>query len=79
MKYLKKRLLVLFFLLCIAVFFGLIKGSVQIPLVDILLKENQPIVNMRLLRILAAILVGSGLVLERLGHCKLALVRSSRR
>ncbi|MFA5724976.1 MAG: iron ABC transporter permease [Candidatus Omnitrophota bacterium] len=60
-KHLKKKLLVLFLLLGIAVVFGLAQGSVHIPLNSLLLKDNQVIFNMRLLRILAAILVGSGL------------------
>jgi iron complex transport system permease protein len=60
-KHLNKKLLVLSLLLGIAVFFGLAQGSVRIPLSDLLLKDNQVIFNLRLLRILAAILVGSGL------------------
>ncbi|MDD2927560.1 MAG: iron ABC transporter permease, partial [Candidatus Omnitrophica bacterium] len=60
-EHLKKKLLVLFLLLGIAVVFGLAQGSVHIPLNSLLLKDNQVIFNMRLLRILAAILVGSGL------------------
>ncbi|MDD5197230.1 MAG: iron ABC transporter permease [Candidatus Omnitrophica bacterium] len=60
-KHLKKKILVLFLLLGIAVVFGLAQGSVHIPLNSLLLKDNQVIFNMRLLRILAAILVGSGL------------------
>jgi len=60
-KYLNKKLLVLSLLLGIAVFFGLAQGSVRIPLNELLLKDNQVIFNLRLLRILAAILVGSGL------------------
>jgi iron complex transport system permease protein len=60
----KKRLLVLFLLLCVAVIFALAKGAVNIPLADLLLKKNQAIFNMRLLRILVAILAGSGLAVS---------------
>ncbi|MFA4989992.1 MAG: iron ABC transporter permease, partial [Candidatus Omnitrophota bacterium] len=60
-KHLKEKLLVLFLLLGIAVVFGLAQGSVHIPLNNLLFKDNLVIFNMRLLRILAAILVGSGL------------------
>ncbi|MFA5096088.1 MAG: iron ABC transporter permease [Candidatus Omnitrophota bacterium] len=56
-----KRLWVLFLLLGAAVIFGLAQGAARIPLNELLLKENQAVLNMRLLRILAAILVGSGL------------------
>jgi len=60
-KHLNKKLLILSLLLGIAVFFGLAQGSVRIPLNELLFKDNQVIFNLRLLRILAAILVGSGL------------------
>jgi len=56
-----KTIFLLFILLGIAVIFGLVKGSVRIPLADLWHKDNQVIVNLRLLRILAAILAGSGL------------------
>jgi iron complex transport system permease protein len=62
--YFKKRFVVLFFLLGLAVIFGLVKGAVNIPLADLLLKDNQVIFNLRLLRIAAAILVGSGLAVS---------------
>ena len=57
----RKIILLLFLLLTAAVIFGLINGSVPIPLNKLFIKDNQLIVNMRLLRILAAILTGSGL------------------
>lgn len=60
-KNLKKIIFLLFLLLGVAVIFGLINGSVPIPLNKLFIKDNQLIVNMRLLRILAAILAGSGL------------------
>lgn len=61
---LKRKLLVLFLLLGIAIFFALIKGAVNIPIANLWLKENQVIFNLRLLRILAAILVGGGLAVS---------------
>lgn len=60
----RKKLLLLFLLLCLSVLIGLIKGAVNIPLSDLLLKENQQILNMRILRIIAAILCGSGLAVS---------------
>ena len=62
--YLKRRLIVLFILLIMAVALGLSKGSVNIPLTELLLKDNQPIFNLRLLRVIAAILAGSGLAVS---------------
>jgi len=59
-----KRLLVLSLLLFIAIIFGLIKGAVQIPLTNLLLKDSRVILNMRLLRILTAILAGCGLAVS---------------
>ncbi len=61
---LKKRFLILLSLLCAAIIFGLIKGAVNIPLANLLLKDNQVIFNLRLLRIIGAILVGSGLAVS---------------
>lgn len=61
---LKRRFLILLFLLCAAIIFGLIKGAVNIPLANLLLKDNQVIFNLRLLRIIGAILVGSGLAVS---------------
>jgi len=62
--YFKKRFVILFLLLGLAIIFGLVKGAVHIPLSDLLLKNNQAIFNLRLLRIVAAILVGSGLAVS---------------
>ncbi|MDD5108947.1 MAG: iron ABC transporter permease [Candidatus Omnitrophica bacterium] len=59
-----RKLLILFLLLCVAVILGLIKGAVNIPLPDLLSKGNQTIINLRLLRIVAAIFVGSGLAVS---------------
>ena len=62
--HLKRRLPVLLLVLCVVIILGLAKGAVNIPIADLLLKENQVIFNMRLLRILAAILAGSGLAVS---------------
>jgi len=61
---LKIKLIILFSLLCAAMVIGLIKGAVDIPLANLLLKDSQAILNLRLLRIIAAILVGSGLAVS---------------
>ncbi|MDP2923806.1 MAG: iron ABC transporter permease [Candidatus Omnitrophota bacterium] len=66
--YLRKRLLLLFFALLIVIILALINGAVSLPINKLLLKENQVILNLRFLRILTAILVGSGL-----GVCGIAL------
>jgi len=58
---LKRRLLVLSGILAIVALCGILKGSVNIPFTQLLLKENQPIVNLRIMRILVAIVAGSGL------------------
>ncbi len=54
----------MFLLLCAAIILGLIKGAVNIPLSNLLLGDNRVIFNLRLLRIIAAILVGSGLAVS---------------
>jgi iron complex transport system permease protein len=61
---LKRNLTLLLFLLCASVILALLKGAVNIPAAELLLKENRVIFNMRLLRILAAILAGSGLAVS---------------
>ena len=61
---LRGRLFILFSLFFIAVIYGIVKGAVNIPAAELFLKENQAILNMRILRILAAILVGSGLAVS---------------
>ncbi len=62
--YLKRKLSILLLLLFVAIIFGLAKGAVDIPVPSLLVKENQVIFNMRLLRILTAILSGSGLAVS---------------
>ncbi|MHB8155444.1 MAG: FecCD family ABC transporter permease [Candidatus Omnitrophota bacterium] len=61
---LNRKLLILFLLLGAVIIFGLIKGAVNISLANLLLKDNQVILNLRLLRVIAAILVGSGLAIS---------------
>jgi len=62
--HLKTRNLALWFLFFIAIILSLINGAVKIPLANLLLKDNLIIVNMRVLRILTAILAGSGLAVS---------------
>jgi iron complex transport system permease protein len=62
--HLNRKLLILLLLLCAAVILGLLKGAVNIPLAKLLFKDNQAIFNLRLLRIVAGILVGSGLAVS---------------
>jgi iron complex transport system permease protein len=57
----KNLILLLFALLILVVALGIMKGSVSIPLSQLLLKENRPILNLRLLRILTGLIAGSGL------------------
>ena len=61
---LKRNLLILLLLLCAATILGLLKGAVNIPAANLLLKDNQAIFNLRLLRIIAGVLVGSGLAVS---------------
>jgi len=61
---LKRNLLILLLLLGVAVILGLLKGAVNIPAANLLFKDNQAIFNLRLLRIVAGILVGSGLAVS---------------
>ena len=55
---------VLFLLFCVSLFLGITCGSVHISPAALLLPENRPILNMRLLRVLAAVLAGSGLAVS---------------
>jgi iron complex transport system permease protein len=61
---LKRKLIILFLFLGLAIVFGLIKGAVNIPLADLLLKNNRLVFDLRLMRIIAAILAGSGLAVS---------------
>ncbi|MDD5730507.1 MAG: iron ABC transporter permease [Candidatus Omnitrophica bacterium] len=59
-----KQLPVLLLLLCAAIILALAKGAVNIPLSGLLLKENQVVFNMRIFRIIVAVLAGSGLAVS---------------
>ena len=61
---LKKSLPILLLFLVAAVVIGFIKGAVNIPLSQLSFKENQTILNLRLLRIAAAVIAGSGLAVS---------------
>ncbi|MDD4899485.1 MAG: iron ABC transporter permease [Candidatus Omnitrophica bacterium] len=71
----KKSIPVLFILLFLAAALGVLKGSVQIPLKDFLLKDSQPIVQLRILRIFLAAIAGSGLAVS--GIVLQAILRNS--
>ncbi len=60
-KCLNRRLFVLLIIFILSVLLAVLKGSVNIPLSELLLLQNKPIIYLRLLRILAAIMAGSGL------------------
>jgi len=60
----KRKILFLFALLFFAVLLALIKGAVRLPFSELLLKENYPIIILRIFRILTAILAGSGLAVS---------------
>jgi iron complex transport system permease protein len=63
---LKRKVLLplLFLLLILAVILGITQGSVNIPLTQLLLKENRAILSLRLLRILTGLIAGSGLAVS---------------
>lgn len=72
---LKRSLTALMLMLGIVIIIGLIKGAADIPPANLLLKENQVIFGMRFLRILTAILAGSGLAVS--GIALQAILRNS--
>ena len=72
---LRKKILVLFVILIFAILSGIFKGSVNIAFSELLLKANQPILNLRLLRILLGIVAGSGLAVS--GIVLQAILRNS--
>lgn len=74
-KSLKKKILVLFFILIGAVLLGITKGSVRLTLPELLLLENRGILYLRLARILMAGLLGSGLAVS--GIALQAILRNS--
>ena len=60
----KNKILILFIILFSVVLLGILKGSVSIPLNELFLKNNQPILILRLLRILIAVVAGCGLAVS---------------
>lgn len=72
---LKKRIIVLLILLLLAVIGGVIKGSVNLGFHELLLKENQPIVALRIFRVLLAMVAGIGLAVS--GVVLQAILRNS--
>lgn len=71
----KKKILILIIILAGAIAAGIIQGSVKIPLRELLFKDNRLIIDLRLFRIIAAILVGSGLSVS--GIALQAILRNS--
>lgn len=72
---LKRKIAVLSLILCLAVLLGLSKGAVAIPFKELLLKENRPILYLRCLRVLMAVVAGSGLGVS--GIALQAILRNS--
>ncbi len=72
---LKRKILVLLIILFAAVLLGIFKGSVNIPFSALFLKENQPILNLRLFRVLIAAVSGCGLAVS--GIVLQAILRNS--
>ncbi len=60
----KRKFLLLFAVLIAAVILGIIKGSVNLAVSELLLRENRYILYLRLTRILLAIVTGSGLAVS---------------
>ncbi len=58
------KLFFLAVLLICAAFFGLTQGSVNIPFDELFLAQNKPIISLRLLRILVAVIAGGGLAVS---------------
>lgn len=63
-RHIKKKFLLLTALPLIAALSGLIMGAVPIPLSDLLLEANRPILDMRLMRVVTAMLAGCGLAVS---------------
>lgn len=61
---LKFKIIFLFVVLLVTIFTAILLGAVDIPLTDIMLKENRPILILRLSRILLGALAGSGLAVS---------------
>ncbi|MDD5679996.1 MAG: iron ABC transporter permease [Candidatus Omnitrophica bacterium] len=56
-----RKIIILFMILAFAFFWGMARGSVNLPFSGLFSEEGRPILYLRLLRILLAIIVGSGL------------------
>lgn len=59
-----KKILFLILILFAAIMLALTKGSVHLPLSELFSKENSPIINLRILRILTSIVAGGGLAVS---------------
>lgn len=60
----KRNILPIFIIFLLAIIWAIIKGSVNLTLVELLRRENRLILYLRLARILLAIVVGSGLAVS---------------
>ncbi|MDD5439769.1 MAG: iron ABC transporter permease [Candidatus Omnitrophica bacterium] len=60
----KKKIIFLIVIFIAAIFFGISKGSADIPFIKLLGDENRAILMLRLLRVVMAVLVGSGLAVS---------------
>jgi len=72
---LRRKILLLFIILIFVILLGIFKGAVNISFSELLLKINQPILNLRLFRILVGIVAGSGLAVS--GIVLQAILRNS--
>lgn len=63
-KRLPRKILILFLILITGIILGVLNGSSDIPSSQLLLRENQPILYLRLLRIFAAVVIGAGLAVS---------------
>jgi iron complex transport system permease protein len=59
-----RKILLLFIILVTAIFLAIIKGSVNVSLSELLLRDNRQILILRFLRVWVAIIVGSGLAVS---------------
>ncbi|MFH1441721.1 MAG: iron ABC transporter permease [Candidatus Omnitrophota bacterium] len=58
------KIFILIILLLIAIFIGVINGSCNIPIAELLRENNRNILSLRILRVFLAIVVGSGLTVS---------------
>src|SRR3989338_1352074 len=61
------KISLLLIILIVAILLAITNGSVNIPLSELLLKENWQVLYLRILRILVAIIAGSGLAVSGIG------------